>query len=377
TVQNRLIEVEKLSAIGMLVSGIAHELNNPLTSIIGYTDLLYGKASDDRDRKKLEKIASEAQRAVRIVKNLSTFARESKADKSLIDINDLLRQVLKFKGRDFVLSNIRIVEKFSPGSMHAMANPAQMEQVFLNIINNAEHALKLIHGEKVITLETVSKDDWIEVRVKDNGPGISEEHLKKIFFPFFTTKDVGRGTGLGLSICYGIVDEHRGKIYAESESGRGATFVVKLPARRESARDAKLEMGSERIESGVLSGKKILIVDDEQAVQELVSEFLSIHGIIVEEASNGVDALDKVKADDYDLIIADIKMPVLSGISLYNIVREQYPALMSRFIFITGDSVNEETNQFIHQSGRPFLLKPFSSDDLYRVVYSFFFRTQP
>ena len=372
TAQQKLLETEKLSAIGMLVSGVAHELNNPLTSIIGYTDLLHSKSSDEKDRKKLERIASEAQRAAKIVQNLSTFAKESRVEKRSVDINEIINHVLKIKYHDLKVHHIKVTEKISPEIDKVCAEPNQIEQVILNILNNAEYALKAKKTDKRIILETVKKEGWAEIRISDNGPGISEENLKKIFLPFFTTKEVGRGTGLGLSICYGIIDDHGGKIYAESELGHGATFIIKLPFMKDIIPVSTADEGSERSNGNTLKGKRMLIIDDEQSILEYTSELLSMHGAIVETSLNGSDALKMIHDQHYDLIITDIKMPVLNGKDFFNQLKEQNSPLTSRILFMTGDTISEETKQFIKGSELPYISKPFRSEDLYRSILQFF-----
>ena len=372
TTQQKLIQTEKLSAIGMLVSGVAHELNNPLTSIIGYADILHSRSADEKDRKKLERIAGEAQRAAKIVRNLSTFAKESNVVKKLTDIHEIMNRVLRIKDHDLSIHNIKIIEKISPISGSVMAEPSQIEQVFLNILNNAEYALKFKHGEKRITVETASNDGWVEIMLSDNGPGISEENLKKIFLPFFTTKEVGRGTGLGLSICYGIIDEHGGKILAKSELGQGATFIVRLPLIKDDVHASKDEPHPQFIEENSLKGKKMLVVDDEQSILEFTSELLALYGIEVETSVNGMDAFAKIQQKQYDLIITDIKMPVLNGKDLYNLLKELHPPLISKMLIMTGDTISEETKQFIQSSKLPYISKPFSSGDLYASIAQFF-----
>ncbi len=372
TTQRKLLETEKLSAIGMLVSGVAHELNNPLTSIIGYADLLHSKLPEEKDKKKLERIASEAQRAAKIVQNLSTFAKESTVIKTPVNINTIMQHVLRLKRHDFSMHSINCVVTLSPHEDEVLAESNQIEQVFLNILNNAEYALKLRSGEKRIAIETIKKDGFVEIRISDNGSGISEENLKKIFLPFFTTKEVGRGTGLGLSICYGIIDEHGGKIHAESELGKGTTFFIQIPFLKDRAKNLIHDTGqAETQDEDYLQGKRILIIDDEQSILEFTSELLSMHGIRVETSTNGLEALEKIKDNEYDLIVTDIKMPVLNGKELYHILKEQYFPISSKILFMTGDTISEDTKQFINDSNLPFISKPFSSEDFFRSIVEF------
>ncbi len=372
TTQRRLLETEKLSAIGMLVSGVAHELNNPLTSIIGYADLLHTKLLEEKDKKKLERIVSEAQRAAKIVQNLSTFAKESTVTKIPVNINKIIQDVLKIKRHDFSMHSIDCIETLLPHEDDILAEPNQIEQVFLNILNNAEYALRQKDGEKRISVESAKIDGFAEIRISDNGPGISEENLKKIFLPFFTTKEVGRGTGLGLSICYGIIDEHGGKIHAESELGKSTTFIIRLPFMKDQIQDHIHDIRKAgTLDEDFLRGKRILIIDDEQSILEFTSELLSLHGVRVETSTNGSEALERIKSNEYDLIITDIKMPVLNGKELYHILKEQYASLSLKILFMTGDTISEDTKQFIHDSNLPFISKPFSSEDFFQFIIHF------
>ncbi len=229
-VQQQLIQSEKLSAVGMLVSGVTHELKSPLMSIIGYSDLLHSQAKEESFKRKLEEIAGEAQRAAKIVQNLLSFARESKLNKKLININALIEKVLEMKSYSFHANKIRVHKDQSSPLKDILADHTQIHQVLLNIINNAEDALKSKPDERIIDIKTFEEDGWIKVKISNNGPNIPEESLKKIFLPFFTTKELGKGAGLGLSICYGIIEEHKGKIAAVNKNGRGVTFSIKLPA---------------------------------------------------------------------------------------------------------------------------------------------------
>jgi signal transduction histidine kinase/CheY-like chemotaxis protein len=366
--QQHLIQSEKLSAVGMLVSGVAHELNSPLTSILGYSDLLYAQSRDDSYRKKIEKIAGEAQRASKIVQNLLTFARESKADKRPLNINSLIEKVLELKTYPFRSSKIKVRREIHSDLGEILADSNQIHQVLLNILNNAEHALASNKGDKTILIRTSEKEGWAKVAISNNGPAIPEENLKKIFLPFFTTKEIGRGTGLGLSICYGIIKEHKGRIAVEN-SREGVTFTIELPifSPREKAK-ASPEVASRHGKTDELRGKKILLVEDEDLIREYISELLFSMSVQLDTACNGLEARNKLKKDDYDLILLDIKMPGLSGIDLYRILEKEQSLLLEKILFMTGDTANENTKSFIRSSSRPCLFKPFKAEDLVRAI---------
>jgi two-component system NtrC family sensor kinase len=228
-IEEQLILTDRLASIGQLAGGIAHELNNPLTAVLGFSDLLLGRDFPADVKEDLETINQESRRAINIVKGLLTFAREQRGEKSLVDINTIIQGALQLRSYDQRVSNIDVNAQFSPALPEVMGNGTQLQQVFMNIIINAEQAMLETHGRGKITIVTEQVGDMVRTSITDEGPGISPDLMKQLFTPFFTTREVGKGTGLSLSICHGIVTEHGGKIYAESEPGEGATFVVELP----------------------------------------------------------------------------------------------------------------------------------------------------
>ena len=227
--QERLYFTDRLASIGEMTSGIAHELNNPLTSVIAFSQLLMDGDFSDDAKEDLACIHSEAQRAAEIVKNLLTFARKHEPVRQLTQINKLVEDMLKLRAYELRVNNIQVNTHFTPELPEIMVDYFQMQQVFLNIILNAETAMIQAHNQGTLTIKTERVDSIIRISLTDDGPGIAEENLSRIFDPFFTTKEVGSGTGLGLSICYGIVAGHRGNIYARSQPDKGTTFVLELP----------------------------------------------------------------------------------------------------------------------------------------------------
>jgi signal transduction histidine kinase len=220
---------DRLASIGELASGIAHELNNPLTSVIGFSQLLMEENIPGNLKEDLGTICSEAQRAASIVKNLLTFSRKHVPVRQLSQVNTIIEDVLRLRAYEHKVNNIEVDKRFATNLPAAMVDYFQMQQVFLNIIVNAESAMLEANGRGKLVITTGRLNDAIKVTIADDGPGIARENLRRVFDPFFTTKEVGKGTGLGLSICHGIVTGHGGRIYAESEIGKGATFVVELP----------------------------------------------------------------------------------------------------------------------------------------------------
>ncbi len=227
--EEQLIVTDRLASVGELASGIAHELNNPLTGVIGFSELLLEKDISDDVKEDIKTICGEAQRAAAVVKGLLTFARKHAPVKQLVNINSIIEKVLELRAYEQRVSNIQVNTNFAPDLPEITADYFQLQQIFLNIIINAEHFMLEAHNRGNLTITTERTGDIIKASFADDGPGISKENLGHVFDPFFTTKEVGKGTGLGLSICHGIITEHGGRIYAESELGKGATFVVELP----------------------------------------------------------------------------------------------------------------------------------------------------
>ncbi len=227
--QEKLITTDRLASVGELASGIAHELNNPLTSVIGFAQLLLDKDVPDDIKDDLKVIYSEAQRTADVVKNLLTFARKYSAVKQMVNINSIVGKMLELRAYEQKVNNIQVNTQFASDLPEIVADYFQLQQVFLNIIINAEHFMIEAHQRGTLTITTEKAGTLVKASFADDGPGISKENLGHLFDPFFTTKEVGKGTGLGLSICHGIIAEHRGRIYAESEFGKGATFVIELP----------------------------------------------------------------------------------------------------------------------------------------------------
>jgi signal transduction histidine kinase len=234
----------RLASVGELASGVAHEINNPLTGVIGYSQLLLERQDTPKDiRQDLKVINEGAQRVASIVKRLLAFARQTKPARTHVDINDLINGVLQLREYNLKANNITVTTTLDPALPITMADAGQLQQVFLNLIINAETEMKLAHNKGKLRVTTGKVDSNIVVAFKDNGPGIPEDNLQKIFDPFFTTREVSEGTGLGLSVCYGIIKEHNGRIWADSEPGRGATFFVELPVVASEAIMQKPEAG--------------------------------------------------------------------------------------------------------------------------------------
>ncbi len=367
--QTRLVQTEKLSAIGEMVAGVAHEINNPLTAVLGFSQLLLGQECDEKIKTKLLKISNEATRCAKIVQNLLTFARKQKPEKRYIGINGIIESVLEMRSYQLKVDNIEIVKELAPDLPKTMADYTQLQQAFLNIINNAHQAMSDNNGG-MLTIKTEAKGQKIFVSFQDSGPGISSDNLKKIFDPFFTTKPAGKGTGLGLSLCYGIMREHGGSIHVESEKGKGALFRLELPI-TEDPRSLTKEPGIP--EQGKKAGKRsldILIIDDEEMIIELLFEYLTDLGHNIETAATGEAALEKIINRNYDLIFCDMKMPGLNGQELYKRIKEQKPEAAPKIVFSTGDTLTQNVRDFFKETGNLFISKPFNFQNILGIVNS-------
>lgn len=356
----QLIQSEKLASLGQLISSIAHEINNPLTPIIGYSQTLLKHPNlDERMKKSLEVIHSSAQRVVRIIDKLLSFSRKNKPLRTYEDINYLVEQSLEFREYQLKLENIEIVKELDPKLPKTMVDPNQIQQVLTNIILNAEQAMSESHSRGQLQVRTgLKKKTHIEISFSDDGPGIPKDVIGKVFDPFFTTKEPGKGTGLGLAIAYGITKEHGGEIYVSSEEGQGTTFLIDLPVLERKAVLRRDEEKTTPENPITVKGKRMLIVEDEEIVVNLIKGVLEEEDIIVDFARNGKEALKIIGTNQYDLIVCDIRMPQMNGIALYNEVKTMNPDLARRIIFITGDP-SSETIDFINETGNEFITKPF------------------
>lgn len=366
--QGQLIQTEKLSAIGELVSGVAHEINNPLTSVVGFTQLLLETTENPRDREFLEKIFSEAMSCSEIIRNLLTFARRHPAEKSYTSVNDIVRKALELKRYQLETDGVEIIEHFSDSIPPAWIDPHQMQQVFFNIIHNAHQALlerkKLSAGLLQLTITSEVKNGIVSVSFHDTGPGILPDVLPKVFEPFFTTKEVGVGTGLGLSISYGIVKEHGGEILIENLFGEGVTFIVTFPLnehRREKGADAHPSLSH--------LGKKILVVNDCIASREMCAFILRSEGFQVEGVENGKSALERLRLQRYDLVLIDIAIPDLPGLEFHDLVLKEHPAMGEKILFLVDEKVDPETRRLMEEKKLGILLNPFSMTSLREAVY--------
>ncbi len=360
--RNRMVANSRLVAVGEMAAGVAHELNNPLTAVLGFSQLALKQTTDPVLRKDLEAIANEAERAGQIVDNLLGFARAHAGRGDHFDTAASLKKVLDLREYECRVNNIEVVTYLDPDTPATRADGHRMEQVFLNLIGNAIHAISEHSGRGSITVGLVAIDGLIRISITDDGPGIPEDVLPHIFEQFYTTKPVGKGTGLGLHICQEIVRDHGGEIRVESHEGRGTTFVVEIPivAVEEPMDENPAEV--ERPQSFAMLN--VLAVDDEPVITDLLSRILSGLGHEVDVASDGAEALRMINMVDYDAILLDVKMPGLGGPEVLRCIEGLRPDLPERVLFITGDTVSPSTQAFIQDEEIDVLHKPFSLEEL-------------
>ena len=369
--QEQLVQSEKMVALGQLISGVAHELNNPLTAILGYSELLgISPEAPPQTGEYAVKIAKQAQRTQKIVQNLLSFARQQRPERRSIQVNEVLEDTLALRDYDWRRCRISIHRDFDPGLTEIHGDRHQLQQVFLNVLNNAFDELKLAPEPRNIWVRTSRAEDRVVIEVADSGPGVREP--MRVFDPFYTTKPVGEGTGLGLSICYGILKEHGGEIAVRNLPSGGASFLIYLPVMLGMAHGDRPEPpvsagAAARLAS---SGVSILLVDDEEAVLEVEREILREKGHIVHVATSVQEATQLLESEEVDVIIADFKLSgVLGGQELYGWVRHRRPGLCDRLIFTFADGQSEDVAHFLAASGCPSLHKPFRVDELVTAVH--------
>jgi len=346
-----LQQTEKMVTLGELVAGTSHELNNPLAIVTGYADLLLEENTlTQEQRSKIESIRKNALRASGVVHSLLAFARKRKPERVRTDVNVAVEAAVDLKDYDLQTSGIHLEKHLSPALPQVFADPNQVQQVLLNVINNAQDAVSGV-THPTIVVRTEVRGELVLITVEDNGTGITKSDLKKVFDPFFTTKSVGKGTGLGLSISYGIIREHNGDITIQSESGQGTQVFIELPI----------------VNSKTEGAMRILVVDDETDVLSILRTGLSWQGVTVDSACTVSDAISLAGTITYDFVLTDLKMSG-SGIDLYHQLCGINPAYRRRTVFLTGDSSNPASVQFLENEGLTHFSKPFDFDAMRRYL---------
>ncbi len=367
--QEQLAQAEKMSSLGQMISGVAHELNNPLASILGYAQLLQATLADERHVKRVETLHQEARRCRRIVQNLLTLARRHEPERKPFSLNEVVDIVLSLMAYQLRVDDVAVATALDRELPRLLGDRHQLQQVLLNLLTNAHHALRAGGRGGRLWVETSRpREGWARLVVEDDGPGVPASIRGRIFDPFFTTKAPGEGTGLGLSLVYGEVRAHGGSIWIEEGRVGGARFVVELPAPGAGeAADGAPAAAPFTAES---PAGRVLVVDDESALAEVMREALESEGHEVEVATDGRSALDRLGGGGFDAVVLDYRMPGLDGPRLLEEVRRRHPAIGARVILTTGDTVSREPDAFAQRTGIAMLRKPFELADLKRAVAS-------
>ena len=366
----RLKESEKLAALGRMLSGAAHEINNPLTGVIGNVDmLLRGDRLDLETRERLETVRREGQRVAALVRHLLKISHRDTGEQAVVNVGQVLREVVEVRRHDYVAAGMGLALQLPQAPIRVVGNELELHQVFLNIVNNAYDALKESGPTPRLAVTASVAEDKTVVVFEDNGPGM--KNSKQVFDHFYTTKPVGQGTGLGLSIAYAVIQRHAGRIAADNPAEGGARFTIELPLAP--ARDATAEPEVHPVleADGVdapLQGS-VLVVDDEPTLVDLQKEILEALGVVVVGPASGREAIEQLRRRSFDLIVTDLRMPGgVSGQDLFRWVESNAPEAARRFVFVTGDNAGDGSRDFIDSIGARCVMKPFSMEDYVRTM---------
>ena len=371
--QDKLVQSTKLSAMGQLVAGVAHELNNPLASVVGFADFL----SEIPDvppslREPLRVIREEAERASAIVRNLLGFARKQDRQRRPTGLGPLIESTMSLLRNPLMANRVESRLELEPGLPPISLDPNQIQQVIVNLVSNAAQAIASTGRPGTVTVRARRFLDEIAVDVVDDGPGMTPEIAAQVFDPFFTTKREHEGTGLGISISQGIVREHGGRITLETAPGQGATFTIHLPLQ-----EVPVEPEPEEPARAPATRLRVLVIDDEPHILHYMSATLSAWGHSVAVAQDGDEGLEAATSGEFDLVITDLRMPRLSGRDFFETLRRRNPPMASRIYFSTGDTVRGDTLAFLEMLERPYLHKPFSLAELRALLAAAAARLSP
>jgi len=366
--QSQLIQAEKLSAVGQMISSVAHELNNPLGAISGYAQLLLMEGVEEKTSKDLTQIYENVKRCQKVVDNLLFFVRQSRREVKRVDLNKAVESSLELlQYRLLKTEGVKIVSELDPKTPEVRADFQQIVQILVNLVGNACDAMEGVTREgKRLTLRTRGEAGLAVVEIEDNGNGIRPEVLPKIFDPFFTTKEPGKGTGLGLPICRQIAREHGGEVSVESRPGHGAVFRLELPTAAE-APDVETEVRDPALVPPA-PGRRVLVADDEKGIADLVARLLRDDGDLVEIALDGAEALRLLKTGSFDLVVSDMEMEHAKGQDVHAALMGADGRLSTPMLFITGDVLNPKVLTFLSKSGCAYLAKPFDIQELRQTV---------
>jgi signal transduction histidine kinase/CheY-like chemotaxis protein len=379
--QSKLLQTEKLASLGQMVTGVAHELSNPLTSILGYAQRLLLRDTAERTEE-AQKIYQEAERASTILRQLLLNVRETQSERCTVSLNQVVLRTMELQRFGLAAEMIRLELELDPAPPFVHGDAGQLQQVLMNLVGNARQAIEESGKGGTVRVRTKRvAERRVLLEVSDDGPGIPEAVVARIFDPFFTTKPAGMGTGLGLAIVLGIVREHGGQLRVASPPSGGAIFTIELPAASEAAAsssrpaeagegrapESRARRAGEPQRAGAQSGKArplVLVVEDEPTVARLIADVLKDEGMRVEVLLDGRAALHRAEREHYDLVVCDMKMPGLDGQNFYKTLMRRGNSLRERFLFVTGDVVAVGTQEFLEQYHVPHVAKPFRVEEL-------------
>ena len=372
TQREALYQSEKLNALGSLLAGVAHELNNPLAVVLTQASLLRDEARDSAIERRGERIYAAAERCARIVRSFLAIARQKPSTREPLDLEALIRSALELTGYGLKASGVDVSIDSSVRSTKVLGDADHLTQVFMNLLVNAQHALEETAGERRVRISANEEAQHVAVRLADNGPGIAPEVASRIFEPFFTTKPQELGTGIGLSVCRGIVDAHGGTLQAEATPGGGATFVVRLP---KATGLSEIGTSGGAVSGGQGSARAILVVDDEPDMADVIAEIVAPLADRVDVVESGRAAIDRLARDRYDLVISDVRMPGLDGPALYDHLAQTGIGARCPILFVTGDTLHHRLDELLALAGTGVVEKPFEPQHLREQVLALLTRT--
>jgi PAS domain S-box-containing protein len=363
-----LQQSEKMAAFGSLLAGVAHELNNPLSIVIGNALMLAEELEGSALAERAQRVQAAAERCGRIVRSFLAIARQHKAEMRPVTMQTLVDGAVQLLAYSMRTSGVTVEQDIAPDLPPVLCDPDQMIQVLTNLLVNAHHALEERSQPRRVRLAAHAEGEWAQLEVADNGPGIPDDIRSRVFDPFFTTKPVGSGTGIGLAVSRGIVEAHGGSLSLAPFEGEGACFVIRLLLAREASRFSVSDNAAGAPQRPTLLARTALVVDDEPEIGELLGEMLRKLGYCFEMKASGEAAQAALIQRDYDVVLCDLRMPGLDGPGLYDWMAEQRPHLCTRTAFITADTMSAASGRFLARAGRPILEKPFVPAELRELL---------
>jgi signal transduction histidine kinase/PAS domain-containing protein/ActR/RegA family two-component response regulator len=367
TQQEMLFQNEKMSALGELLAGVAHELNNPLSIVVGHSLMLREETHEPDTLRRIDKISNAAERSAKIVKTFLAMARQQPTKMEPVDLKSIITTSVDVAGYGKSQDGLEIVCDLPADLPEITADGDQITQVVINLIMNSQQAITQSSIGNLIKVQARlgRRKDSVKIVIKDNGPGVPDNIGGRIFEPFFTTKEVGDGTGIGLAFCHRIIHSHGGKIWLDQSYTKGSKFCITLPVAAPHAEEDPLEP----LRRSAAEARRILVVDDETDVGDFIAEVLRKEGFDIDVAQSGRDAFDFLENNAYDAVLSDLNMPGVDGRGLYERLSNDFKELAQRTAFITGDTMGETSQKLLQSSKRPYLEKPVSPNEVRKLVY--------